>query len=257
MLLRLLQASGSFTKPWKESVSMVLQCSSCLPGVVDSQRSCLCWKQLLKGLFSTESPWPYTLFSGPVDLASCKPHHFFLLRLSAWWLNSKESIYKPGATEDTSSIPGSGGSPGEGNGNPLQYSCLGNPMDRGAWWATAHGVTKSQTWLSNWTHTHIISKLDGMTTWQLKINRRAKIISKRNQIRELINEFSKARVHKVSSLLKMPSSRVRKFPSVHSLLWIYFLFLWDECWVLSNAFFTYIEVAFIIRIIWWIKLIDF
>ena len=39
-------------------------------------------------------------------------------------------------------IPGLGRSPGEGNGNPLQYSCLGNPMDRGAWWATVHGVTK-------------------------------------------------------------------------------------------------------------------
>ena len=39
------------------------------------------------------------------------------------------------------SIPGSGRSPGEGNGNPLQYSCLRNPMDRGAWWATVHGVT--------------------------------------------------------------------------------------------------------------------
>ena len=37
---------------------------------------------------------------------------------------------------------------GEGNGNPLQYSCLENPMDRGAWWATVHGVTKSQTWLT-------------------------------------------------------------------------------------------------------------
>ena len=50
---------------------------------------------------------------------------------------------------DTGSIPGSGRSPGEGNGNPLQYSCLENPMDRGAWWATAHGVTKGQTRLSN------------------------------------------------------------------------------------------------------------
>ena len=40
------------------------------------------------------------------------------------------------------SIPGSGRSPGKGNGNPLQYSCLGNPMDRGAWWATVHGVTR-------------------------------------------------------------------------------------------------------------------
>ena len=39
-------------------------------------------------------------------------------------------------------------SPGEGNGNPLQYSYLGNPMDRGAWWATVHGVAKSQTQLS-------------------------------------------------------------------------------------------------------------
>ena len=42
-------------------------------------------------------------------------------------------------------IPGSGRSPGEGNGNPLQYSCLGYPMDRGAWWTTVHGVSKSRT----------------------------------------------------------------------------------------------------------------
>ena len=41
--------------------------------------------------------------------------------------------------------PWSGRSSGEGNVNPVQYSCLGNPMDRGAWWATVHGVTKSQT----------------------------------------------------------------------------------------------------------------
>ena len=43
---------------------------------------------------------------------------------------------------DPGSIPGSGRSPREGNGNPLQYSCLGNSMDRGAWWAIVHGVTK-------------------------------------------------------------------------------------------------------------------
>ena len=56
--------------------------------------------------------------------------------------DSKASAYNVG---DLSSIPGLGRSPGEGNGNPLQYSCLKNPMDQGAWWATAHGVTKSQT----------------------------------------------------------------------------------------------------------------
>ena len=50
---------------------------------------------------------------------------------------------------ETDSIPGSGKSPGGGNGNPLQCSCLGNPMDRGAWWATVHGVAKSQTCLSD------------------------------------------------------------------------------------------------------------
>ena len=43
---------------------------------------------------------------------------------------------------DLGSIPGLGRSPGEGNGNPLQYSCLGSPMDRGAWWAPVHGVSK-------------------------------------------------------------------------------------------------------------------
>ena len=52
---------------------------------------------------------------------------------------------------DMGSIPGLGRSPGEGNGNPLQYSCLENPMDGGAWWATVHGVAKSQTRLSNFT----------------------------------------------------------------------------------------------------------
>ena len=50
---------------------------------------------------------------------------------------------------DSGLVPGLGRSPGEGNGNPLQYSWLGNPMDRGAWQATIHGVAKSQTHLSD------------------------------------------------------------------------------------------------------------
>ena len=55
------------------------------------------------------------------------------------------------------SISGLGRSPGGGHGNPLQYSCLENPMDRGAWWATAHGVAKSQTRLMVTEHiTHLI-----------------------------------------------------------------------------------------------------
>ena len=50
---------------------------------------------------------------------------------------------------DLGSIPGSGRSPGEGNGNPLQYPCLENLKDRGAWWTAAHGVAKSQARLSD------------------------------------------------------------------------------------------------------------
>ena len=55
--------------------------------------------------------------------------------------DGKASVYNPG---DPGSIPGSGRSPGEGNGNPLQSSYLENPMDGGAWWATVHGFTKSR-----------------------------------------------------------------------------------------------------------------
>ena len=61
------------------------------------------------------------------------------------WHSGKESACNAG---DPGSIPGSGRSPGEGDGNPLQFSCLGNPMDRGAWWATVCGVVKSRTRLS-------------------------------------------------------------------------------------------------------------
>ena len=55
-------------------------------------------------------------------------------------LNSKEYACNAG---DPGLIPGSGRSPGEGHGNPLQCSCLENPMDRGAWWATGHGIAES------------------------------------------------------------------------------------------------------------------
>ena len=55
----------------------------------------------------------------------------------------------PANAGDMGLVPGLGGSPGGGNGNPLQYSCLGNLMDRGSWWAIVHGVQKSWTQLSN------------------------------------------------------------------------------------------------------------
>ena len=62
--------------------------------------------------------------------------------------DGKASVYNAG---DRGSIPGKGRFPGEGNGNPLQYYCLENPMDRGAWQATVHGVAKSWTRLTDFT----------------------------------------------------------------------------------------------------------
>ena len=64
----------------------------------------------------------------------------------------------PANAGDSGSIPGSGRSPGERNGNPLQYSCLGNPMDWGGWWDTVHGVTKAldtTEWLNNNNNDHL------------------------------------------------------------------------------------------------------
>ena len=61
--------------------------------------------------------------------------------------------------EDLGLIPVSGRSPGEGNGNPLHYSCLENPMDGGDWWATVHQVAKSQTQLSDFTLTKITENI--------------------------------------------------------------------------------------------------
>ena len=68
-------------------------------------------------------------------------------------LDSKVSVYNAG---DPGSIPGLGRSPGEGNGNPLQYYCLENPMDRGVWWAMVHGVAKSWTQLSDFTSSILV-----------------------------------------------------------------------------------------------------
>jgi len=76
-------------------------------------------------------------------------HPFFINTLQLDFPGDPVDKNPPASAGDLGLIPALGRSPGEGNGNPFQRSCLGNPMARGAWQATVHGVTKSQTRLSN------------------------------------------------------------------------------------------------------------
>ena len=139
------------------------------------------WLQLFHYLdFSSKTPidpptWNHTSLNPPWMFLSFKEHSCadqrFLLWLnttqgkislkffSMYWKGLFYSIRafqvvvkntpsNAGGARDAGLIPWSGRSPGKGNGNPLQYSCLGNPIDRGAWWATVHGAAKNWNQLS-------------------------------------------------------------------------------------------------------------
>ena len=97
----------------------------------------------------SETPWGIHLATTPL-----RPRAFYSeLMRKLGFLGGPVVKNLPANAGDSGSIPGLGRSPGKGNGNPLQYSCLGNPMDRKAWWATVHGTAKSWTGLSNSTTT--------------------------------------------------------------------------------------------------------
>ena len=72
-------------------------------------------------------------------------------------------------------IPGLGRSPGEGHGNPLQYSCLENPRDRGAWWAKVHGVIKIRTWQRKW-HFHLLSLVNKVSASSIALRQHYRTI---------------------------------------------------------------------------------
>ena len=100
----------------------------------------------------------FCLRGKPVKRVKCKVYDgnkgFYLTKQMSFPGSSEGKVSDCNAG-DRGSIPGAGISPGGRNGNPLQYSCLENSMDRGAWWATVHGVAKSWTRLSNFTSFHL------------------------------------------------------------------------------------------------------
>ena len=99
---------------------------------------------------------------------------------ASWWLSDKESACNAG---DPGSIPESGRSPGEGNGNPLQYSFLENSMERGAWWATVHEVTKMDMARLGFTDTPTVGirKKFNLTETSLFYENQSKVLKKSKQ----------------------------------------------------------------------------
>ena len=93
------------------------------------------------------NPWLIHVNVWQKPLQYCKVISFQLIKINGKKKKNPPYVCYSGDIRDASVIPGLGISPGEGNGNPLQYSCLGNPMDREIWRARVHGVTKSWTWL--------------------------------------------------------------------------------------------------------------
>ena len=106
---------------------------------------------LVSGIYQSDSGiHVFILFQTPFQfrLLQNTEQHSLCCPVSPRWLSiSQVALVVKNLPANDGSIPGSGRAPGAGHGNPLQYPCLENPMDRGAWWATVHGVTKNQTLL--------------------------------------------------------------------------------------------------------------
>ena len=121
----------------------VLTSYFCIP-VSSDEKDIFFWVLVLEGLVGHHRTVQHQLLWHQwlgIDLDNCE-FVWFALKAFPGGSEVKASACNAG---ELGSIPGLGRSPGERNGNPLQYSCLDNPMDGGAWWATVHGVAKSRT----------------------------------------------------------------------------------------------------------------
>ena len=117
-------------------------------------------------LFVPHAELPQGLSKGRNQLLFCLCFdHRLIVNIMERGFPCGSMVKKPPASVDVGSIPGSRRSPGGGNGNPLQYSCHENPMDRGTWWVTDHGITKSDT---DWACTHIMEKQLASSRFQIQ-----------------------------------------------------------------------------------------
>ena len=148
--------------------------------------SCLILPQALPPGVSPGSPWgqlQLSITAWDFSIPAYKLHNLgwehpssslslFICKMGSFILKIQASrlvlVANAGDIKDAGSIPGSGRSPRGGHGNPLQYSCLENPMDRGTWQATVHRVTKSRTWLKQLsTHAQVTRKVESSKTTRI------------------------------------------------------------------------------------------
>ena len=134
-------------------------CWSWLAGHLREGNNLICLYSLGKGLPSPDLEYSWNTRKTQTHTKNQRIFHYFTIKSfilqwfylnthsmrvkKIWWLSGKESACNAGATGDVRLIPGLGRSPGGGHGNPLQYSCLENPKDRGARQATVHRVAES------------------------------------------------------------------------------------------------------------------
>ena len=111
---------------------------------------------------------------------------------------------------DVGSTPGLGKSPGVGKGSPLQYSCLENSMEKGAWWATVQGPTKSQTWLSYWTHISYLQRWLGEWISALSFGEINKVsnIKLESVIKDSVQTVSLTNIYCIHSLTSLSNFSV-------------------------------------------------
>ena len=130
--------------------SLVAHMVKNLPAMQESWVWSLGWEESLeKGMATYSSILAWDI---PWTEEPCRLHSMGSQRVRQDWVTNTNTHTPLGRTQkilNNGLIPGLGRVPGEGNGHPLQYSCLENSMDRGAWQATVHGVAKNWTWLSN------------------------------------------------------------------------------------------------------------
>ena len=133
---------------WDTETTFTLPPSDC-PGDVQTSRRKSLWREKQPWWGVSTLTWEHIS-----QKRNCFIYLFFLVKYSFGlprWLSRKESACQCRSCR-CPRFSGLGSFPGVGNGNPLQYACLGTPMDRRAWGVTGHGLTKSWTQLSDWTH---------------------------------------------------------------------------------------------------------